>query len=99
MTFPEVLLWQVLRKKPGGLKFRRQHPIGPYVLDFYCEEARLAVEVDGAGHGTEAAVAYDAKRDAWLRRQGVRMLRLPARLVFQDRESVVLAIIGTAQGG
>ena len=47
MTRPEVLLWQVLRERPNGLRFRRQHPVGPFVLDFYCPAARLAIEVDG----------------------------------------------------
>jgi very-short-patch-repair endonuclease len=47
MSLPEVLLWQALRARPGGWKFRRQHPSGPYVADFYCHEARLIVEVDG----------------------------------------------------
>ena len=47
MSLPEVLLWQDLRKRPDGAKFRRQHPAGMYVLDFYCSDARLAIEVDG----------------------------------------------------
>jgi hypothetical protein len=47
MTLPEVVLWQCLRQRPEGLKFRRQHPTGPYVLDFFCSDARLAIEVDG----------------------------------------------------
>ena len=47
MTLPEVILWHWLRQRPQGLKFRRQHPTGPYVLDFFCSDARLAIEVDG----------------------------------------------------
>ncbi len=47
MSLPEVLLWQVLRTRPSDLKFRRQHPSGAYVADFYCHEARLVIEVDG----------------------------------------------------
>jgi very-short-patch-repair endonuclease len=50
MTLPEVILWQWLRQRPDGLKFRRQHPTGPYVLDFFCSDARLAIEVDGEAH-------------------------------------------------
>jgi very-short-patch-repair endonuclease len=99
MTFPEVLLWRELRKAGHGYKFRRQHPVGPYVLDFYCEAARLAVEVDGADHNDEAATAYDERRDAWLKRQGIRVLRLSARLVFQDMDTALLTILGEAQGG
>jgi very-short-patch-repair endonuclease len=47
LTLPEVLLWQVLRSRPGGYRFRRQHPAGPYVLDFFCAAAGLCIEVDG----------------------------------------------------
>ena len=47
MSLPEGLLWQELRKRPAGFKFRRQHPFGPYVLDFFCASMRLAIEVDG----------------------------------------------------
>jgi len=50
MTMPEVALWARLRSRPDGFKFRRQHPAGRYVLDFFCNEARLAIEVDGASH-------------------------------------------------
>jgi len=50
MTLPEVLLWRWLRQRPEGLKFRRQYPTGPYVLDFFCSDARLAIEVDGEAH-------------------------------------------------
>src|SRR5438874_3677081 len=50
MTLPEIVLWQALRRSLLGLRFRRQHPIGPYVLDFYCPSARLAIEIDGLAH-------------------------------------------------
>ena len=79
MTLPEVLLWQQLRVRPDGLKFRRQHPAGPYVLDFYCEEARLCIEVDGAVHEFGGAQRDDARRDAWLREAGIDTLRVAAR--------------------
>ena len=46
MTLPEVLMWKALRNQPNGLKFRRQHPSGPYILDFFCSDARLAIEID-----------------------------------------------------
>jgi very-short-patch-repair endonuclease len=67
MSLPEVLLWKAIRVGAvERLRFRRQHPIGPYVLDFYCEAAKLAVEVDGASHGAGDRPARDARRDAWL---------------------------------
>ncbi|RYB05373.1 DUF559 domain-containing protein [Lichenibacterium ramalinae] len=64
MTPPELRLWSALRRRPEGRKFRRQHPLGPYVLDFYCDEARLGVEVDGLAHDLGSAPARDRMRDA-----------------------------------
>ncbi|MDB5691357.1 MAG: hypothetical protein JWO81_420 [Alphaproteobacteria bacterium] len=93
MTLPEVLLWRELRQRPEGFKFRRQHPAGPYVLDFYCEAARLAVEVDGEAHDRGDMPERDNERDEWLRVAGIRSLRVPAREVLQDVEAVMLAII------
>jgi very-short-patch-repair endonuclease len=72
LTRSENHLWCALRAGGlQGLKFRKQHPIGPYILDFYCSAARLAVEIDGATHETPEAMAHDARRDAWVARQGV----------------------------
>jgi len=70
MSRPEARLWQVLRERPGGIKFRRQHPVGPYIVDFYCPAARLAVEVDGEAHGMGDNPARDEDRDDRLRRLG-----------------------------
>ena len=78
MTLPEVILWQSLRQRPDGLKFRRQHPTGPYVLDFYCGDARLAVEVDGEAHSLGDRPQRDVARDEWLREAGIETLRIPA---------------------
>lgn len=97
-TLPEGLLWQFLRKRPEGLKFRRQHPIGPYVLDFYCPAVRLVVEVDGDSHNMGDRPERDARRDAWLRGQGLRVLRLDAGDVMRDVESAVTAILVVARG-
>ena len=84
MTPPEVILWQVLRTRPGGLKFRRQHPIGPYVADFFCPAARLVIEVDGDAHDFEEVAARDAERDNALRARGLAVLRIPAADIFAD---------------
>ena len=70
LTLPEGLLWRELRKRPAGLKFRRQHPAGPYVLDFVCMSARLAIEVDGEAHSRGLNPARDETRDQWLLSQG-----------------------------
>ena len=95
MSLPEVVLWQALRNgKLAGLRFRRQHPIGPYILDFYCPSARLAVEVDGLAHDSAARVRYDDNRQAWLAQRGITVLRIGAGDVLQDQrlEGVLLGI-------
>jgi very-short-patch-repair endonuclease len=92
MSLPEVLLWQELRKRPSGHKFRRQHPAGPYILDFFCAAARLAIEVDGAAHDAPPAIAADARRSHFLRSQGVATLRVPAKAVLADCDAVVRRI-------
>ena len=92
-SVPETRLWQVLRTRPGGFKFRRQHPVGPYVLDFYCPAAKLVIEVDGESHGMGDRPERDARRDAWLREQGLRVERFLAADVMKDLESAVTAIV------
>jgi very-short-patch-repair endonuclease len=95
MSLPEIVLWQALRKKRlPGVRFRRQHPFGPYILDFYCPAARLAVEVDGLAHDTAGQASHDERRRVWLAQQGVRVLRIRARDVLRDEEleQVLLAI-------
>jgi len=97
---PEARLWIALRgRNLGGLKFRRQHPIGPYVLDFYCDRARLAVEVDGYAHATADRPARDARRDTWLATKGIRTLRVDARDVRDEFDGVVGLILATAWAG
>ena len=79
LTGPEVGLWGHLRRRQlGGFRFRRQHPIGPYILDFYCPEARLAVEIDGPGHDHPDQIRHDALRDEWLAAHRIRTLRIPS---------------------
>jgi very-short-patch-repair endonuclease len=93
MTPPEIRLWQILRTRPGGLKFRHQHPAGPFVLDFYCAATKLAVEVDGAAHDMGDNPQRDARRDEWLRKRGYRILRIPALELKKDAESVIRHIL------
>ena len=73
MSLPEVLLWQELRKRPEGLRFRRQHPAGPYVVDFFCPARKLAIEVDGEAHGYGDRPVRDRVRDDWLLGEGIKV--------------------------
>jgi very-short-patch-repair endonuclease len=98
LTLPEALLWKGLKaRRQEGLHFRKQHPLGPYVLDFYCSRARLCIEVDGQSHGTTDRPIRDAHRDEWLRRQGVETLRLRAGLVLEDIDAALSMVRTTAR--
>ncbi|MGQ9751405.1 MAG: DUF559 domain-containing protein, partial [Thermoanaerobaculaceae bacterium] len=92
-TDAERLLWSLLRdRRLAGYKFRRQHPVEPYILDFYCHEAQLAVELDGGQHNEPDERARDTKRSAFLEAQGIRVLRFWNNEVFQNTEGVLEAI-------
>ena len=93
MTPPERRLWNVLRLRPDALKFRRQHPLGPYQLDFYCDAAALAVEVDGIAHDMGDNPSRDARRDSWIRGQGIEVLRIPAIELKRNLEGVLQQIL------
>src|SRR5688572_17350411 len=93
MTLPERTLWSLLRREQLGLRFRRQHPIGPFILDFYCPAAKLCVEVDGPAHAEQAE--HDLRRDRWLMEQGIKVLRVSIDDVEQ-MSAVVLASIKQA---
>jgi very-short-patch-repair endonuclease len=85
MTLPEVLLWQKLRGgQLEGLKFRRQHPLGPYILDFFCSSAWLAIEVDSAAHDAKHRLRHDRRRDRWLNEQNIKVLRIAAADILRD---------------
>jgi very-short-patch-repair endonuclease len=92
-SLPEGLLWQCLRSRPAGLKFRRQHPLGPYVLDFFCREAGVAIEVDGISHEMGDNPERDRERDEWVDGRNIRTLRIPAGEVLGDIEAVVTFIV------
>ena len=97
MSLPEVLLWRGLRTRPGGLKFRRQHPAGPYILDFYCEAAFMGIEVDGMAHEMGDNPAQDQARDEWLASAGISIVRIAARDVLQSLDDVVIHIVALCQ--
>src|SRR3954462_4957350 len=94
MSLPEVLLWKAIK---GGavdrLHFRKQHPVGPYVLDFYCDAAKLAVEVDGYSHQVDNQWVRDERRDAWFAERGVRTLRISAVTVLKDMDTTLRTIL------
>lgn len=94
---PEILLWRALKLRPGGFKFRRQHPIGPYSLDFACLSARLAIEIDGEAYDRSDAPDKDQVRDRALMAHGFRTLRIPARDVMLTVDDVVVAIVTACQ--
>jgi very-short-patch-repair endonuclease len=86
------MLWADLRNRQLGFKFRRQQPIGPFIVDFVCLEKKLIVELDGWTHDLEENEAYDRRRHQWLEREGFRILRFNDDDVMQDRSGVVDAI-------
>jgi very-short-patch-repair endonuclease len=93
MTPPETKLWNILRTRPADLKFRHQHPAGPYVIDFYCPAAKLGIEIDGIAHEMGDNPARDERRDLWLRERGYRILRIPASELRTNAEGVLQHIL------
>lgn len=92
-TDAETLLWQLLRNRQlNNFKFRRQYPIKPYILDFYCHEAKLVIELDGGQHNTQTAISKDNKRTEYLKLQGMKVLRFWNNEVLQNTESVLQEI-------
>ena len=97
MTKPERLLWWAIKADKTGFHFRKQHAAGPYVLDFYCDRARLCVEVDGLSH--DFSVDRDLVRDRYLKRWGIVTVRVSAADVLSNLQGVVDHINGVARGG
>lgn len=93
MSLPEGLLWQQLRQRPMGLKFRNQHPLEKLVVDFYCASKRLIIEIDGIAHDMGDNPARDQKRDAFLRSLGYLVVRILASDVLRDPAEVAESII------
>ena len=92
-TDAEARLWYFLKSRHlGGFKFRRQHSVGPYILDFYCPSAGLAVELDGSQHGNQ--LAYDERRTAFLAGEGIRVVRFTNDHVLRDPLVVLEKIRG-----
>ena len=99
MTHAEVLLWQGLKgHSREGMTFRRQHPVGPYVADFYCAKAKLVIEVDGQIHEREDRPQRDALRDQCFAEQGIETMRLSAADIMVDAHDVSDGVIRYVRG-
>ena len=100
MSLPEILLWQRLPRRGAGLKFRRQHDGLDYVFDFYCHQARIVIEIDGIAHDMGDRPDRDERRDEVLRSKGLKVIRIPAKDVLNDPDTVaeaIVALCGDAQ--
>ncbi|TAN33587.1 endonuclease domain-containing protein [Patescibacteria group bacterium] len=97
MTRGEKILWSKLRRKNLEFKFRRQYGIGNYVLDFYCVELKLAIEIDGLSHHSEKAFEEDCKRQKYLESLGITVMRYNSEDVFKKLEQVAEQIYQTCQ--
>ncbi|MFT4076612.1 MAG: DUF559 domain-containing protein [Asticcacaulis sp.] len=97
LTKPELWLWLRLKARTsGGIIFRNQHPLGPYILDFYCVKARLCIEVDGEIHTHDHQRERDLVRDQWLVGQGIHVHRIIARDLLADPDEAATGVLDLA---
>jgi very-short-patch-repair endonuclease len=92
LTPPEAKVWHAVRKRQLGFKIRRQHPIGRFIADFYCAEAKLVIEIDGDTHAAPDQKACDAARTAWLVERGFEVIRFQAGEVDRNLQGVLEVI-------
>jgi very-short-patch-repair endonuclease len=92
LTLQEVILWSRLRRNQMGYKFRRQHSIGNYIVDFYCPEKKIIIELDGHQHKREKDTRYDAKRTEYFKSLGIKVLRFWNNEINENLEGVILKI-------
>jgi very-short-patch-repair endonuclease len=97
-TPAEATLWRALRNRNLNIKFRRQHPIGHYIVDFYCAQAKLCIELDGASHFESYQEEYDAARTAFLQEHGCKVIRFTNHDIRYNLNAVVDEIIRTIMG-
>jgi len=91
-TLPEAIFWQKVRGRQLGVKFRRQHGISEYIVDFYCAERRLIIEIDGDSHFTPDKQEYDARRDNFLKQNKFTVLRFTNRQIMEEINEVIEAV-------
>ena len=92
MSLPEVLVWQRLKNEQTGVRFRKQHPIGSFVVDFYCAATRTVIEIDGEVHNRADRPARDADRDRFLTENGYRVIHIPAADILRDADRATDAL-------
>jgi len=92
LTDAELRLWHEVRRSALGHKFRRQHPLGPYVVDFICLAQKLIVELDGGQHAEPENAAKDVERTAWLKQSGYRIIRFWNNDVLENMSGVLIRI-------
>ncbi|MFQ5797413.1 MAG: endonuclease domain-containing protein [Bacteroidota bacterium] len=97
MTDSERKLWSLLRRKQLGVRFRKQVPFGPYILDFLSIKAKVVIEVDGSPHDEDASLVRDAKRDAFLRSKGLRVLRFSSKDILNRTLGVWQTILDNVE--
>jgi len=98
MTPSERVLWERLRNREvDGLKFKRQHPFGPYIFDFFCSRLKLVIELDGSVHDDPIEQANDAERDAQCRAHGLTVHRFTNHEVFHNLEHIIQSIVNISR--
>ena len=93
MSLPEAMLWRLLKPKPQGVKFRSQHPLGDYVVDFFCHSVGIVFEIDGISHDMGDQPEFDAARDKALNALGYAVVLIPAADVIKDPEAVAESMV------
>ncbi|MCK5906650.1 MAG: DUF559 domain-containing protein [Flavobacteriales bacterium] len=93
-TKSEIYLWNRIKGKQLGVRFIRQKPIDNYIVDFYCKELMLAIEIDGYSHSLEEVYYSDVKRDIKLEELGIEVLRINESIIFNDMENALRLIVG-----
>jgi len=92
LTDAEVRLWHEVRRSALGHKFRRQHALGPYIVDFICLAQKLIIELDGGQHGEPENAAKDTERTAWLEERGYKVIRFWNNDVLENMDAVLIRI-------
>jgi very-short-patch-repair endonuclease len=93
-TAAEASLWKIFQnKKVEGIKFRRQHSVGKYILDFYCPELSLSIELDGESHANPAVLIKDDEKDKYLEKFSITVLRYESRWVYEYLENIIQDIL------